>query len=327
MDKMSSVKISIIVPVYNKESCLGECIDSLLSQTYDNMEILLIDDESTDNSGKICDEYGEKHSNIRVFHIKNSGPGGARNKGIDEAKGEYVTFVDADDTVDADFLEQLAAGDNLEYDVVYFGWIMEYEGKKEIHAAKRKYKGNDFCKAVLNSNGTFSFENNSNNLIRRAILIENNIRYREGMRNHEDDLFTYSYAGYVKDFVMLPICPYHLRYDDGTEHLSHRKISAGEEYKTYKMITKAGLKLSESPEWKRYLYKRFFHIMDYRLFYNDETDSKKIISSENMQLLKKTKQLYKKSRINNSGLTKYDIYYLFTTPIWFMLCRALRHVI
>ena len=324
---MSPVKISIIVPVYNKESSLSECIDSLLCQTYDNMEILLIDDESGDSSGKICDEYGGKNDKVRVFHIKNSGPGGARNKGIDEAEGEFVTFVDADDIVDADFLEQLAAGDNLNYDVVYFGWVMECDGKKDIHALDKKYAGDNFCKAVLSVDDSFSFENNSNNMIRRSLLRDNSIRYREGMRNHEDDLFTYSYAEHMKDFVILPIYPYHLRYDDDTEHLSRRKVCAEEEYKTYSLITKVGLKLSDDAAWKCYLYNRFFHIMDYQLFYKEEADLKKILSSGNTELLKKTKQLYKKSGIRNRGLTKYDLYYLFTAPIWFIICRTLRHAV
>lgn len=89
--------ISVIVPVYNVEKYLPHCIDSILAQTFTDFEVLLIDDGSTDNSGKICDEYAVKDSRIRVFHKKNGGVSSARNLGLEEAKGDYVIFLDSDD--------------------------------------------------------------------------------------------------------------------------------------------------------------------------------------------------------------------------------------
>ncbi len=90
-------KISIIVPVYNVEKYLKECIESILSQTYKNIEIILIDDGSTDNSGKICDEYLKKDSRVKVIHKENGGLSDARNTGIEIASGKYIGFVDSDD--------------------------------------------------------------------------------------------------------------------------------------------------------------------------------------------------------------------------------------
>lgn len=89
--------ISIIVPVYNISKYLPRCIDSILGQTFTDFELLLIDDGSKDNSGKICDEYAAKDSRVRVFHKKNGGVSSARNLGLDNAKGEYIMFVDSDD--------------------------------------------------------------------------------------------------------------------------------------------------------------------------------------------------------------------------------------
>lgn len=89
--------ISVIVPVYNTEKYLDECIQSVLSQSFINFELLLIDDGSTDNSGAICDAYASQDERVRVFHKENSGVSSARNVGLDEAKGEYVIFLDADD--------------------------------------------------------------------------------------------------------------------------------------------------------------------------------------------------------------------------------------
>ena len=99
--------ISVIVPVYRVEKYLGECIDSILSQTYENFELILVDDGSPDNSGKICDEYAEKDKRIRVIHKENGGVSSARNLGLDNANGEYVTFIDSDDFVDKKYLEVL----------------------------------------------------------------------------------------------------------------------------------------------------------------------------------------------------------------------------
>ena len=92
-------KISVIVPVYNVEKYLERCIKSILYQTYQNLEIILIDDGSTDNSGKICDTYAQIDNRIKVYHGDNVGAGMARNVGLDIATGEYITFIDSDDYI------------------------------------------------------------------------------------------------------------------------------------------------------------------------------------------------------------------------------------
>lgn len=102
---MKNPKLSIIVPVYNTAEYLPECLDCFLSQTYQNFEVILVDDGSPDNSGKICDEYAKKDGRFRVIHQKNQGVSAARNAGLDVAEGDYVGFVDSDDT----FLPELYA--------------------------------------------------------------------------------------------------------------------------------------------------------------------------------------------------------------------------
>lgn len=103
MDKL----VSIIIPVYNVEMYLAECIESVLKQTYQNLEILLIDDGSTDSSGKICDEYAQKDTRIKVIHKENGGVSLARNVGLDLAQGEYITFIDSDDFVEKTYVEKM----------------------------------------------------------------------------------------------------------------------------------------------------------------------------------------------------------------------------
>ena len=100
--------ISLIVPVFNVEKYLKRCLDSLISQSYKNIEIILIDDGSTDESGKICDRYAKEHSNIiKVLHQENQGLSMARNAGLDIAIGEYIGFVDSDDYVEPKMFERL----------------------------------------------------------------------------------------------------------------------------------------------------------------------------------------------------------------------------
>lgn len=104
---MNNPKISVIVPIYNIGQYLSRCIDSILVQTFTNFELLLIDDGSTDNSGRICDDYAKKDNRIRVFHKKNGGVALARQLGIENAIGEYSIHADGDDWVEANMLENM----------------------------------------------------------------------------------------------------------------------------------------------------------------------------------------------------------------------------
>ena len=101
------MKVSVIVPVYNTERYLRQCVDSILQQSYSDFEILLVDDGSTDNSGKILDEYARKDNRIRVFHQSNRGVAAARKCGIVHSTGEYICFVDSDDTINQDAIQDL----------------------------------------------------------------------------------------------------------------------------------------------------------------------------------------------------------------------------
>lgn len=127
---MNNSKISIIVPVYNVEKYLEECLESLVNQTYKNIEILLIDDGSKDNSGKICDEYAEKDKRIKSIHQKNSGVSKTRNNGIELASGDYVMFVDSDDWLEKNACELLINEvKNQNKDMIIFNFCKEFKNK------------------------------------------------------------------------------------------------------------------------------------------------------------------------------------------------------
>ena len=137
--------VSVIIPVFNVEKYLNECIDSVISQTYKNIEIILVDDGSTDSSGKICDIYAENNSNIKVIHKENGGQSVARNTGLDLAIGKYVFFIDSDDIVLCDAVEKLLnTAEKAKSDIVFFdAYSFLDESQKQINQSYiRKYKYN-----------------------------------------------------------------------------------------------------------------------------------------------------------------------------------------
>lgn len=121
------IKVSIIVPVYNVEKYLDKCVQSLVNQTYKNIEILLIDDGSTDLSGAICDGYARRYDNIRVFHKPNGGVSSARNSGIEKASGIWIMFVDGDDWLDLDAIEFLLQREDDEHDIIAASYTWEID--------------------------------------------------------------------------------------------------------------------------------------------------------------------------------------------------------
>ena len=114
--------LSIIVPVYNSKKYLTRCVESITNQSYLNIEIILIDDGSTDGSAELCDELEKRDRRIRVFHQKNSGPGAARNLGLLNATGSYITFVDSDDCVESDGYNKILNKEYKSADVIIGQW-------------------------------------------------------------------------------------------------------------------------------------------------------------------------------------------------------------
>ncbi len=180
--------ISLIVPIYNVEIFLKECIDSILNQTYKNIELILVDDESPDNSGKICEDYKEKDSRVVVIHQKNQGVAGARNTGIKASKGEYICFVDSDDYVHPEYVERLYSiikKYNAEFSFCKYycvdenSNIIEQKNDKKSHEDLKDVSYNKFDYLnILNSHQTTNMV--WNNMYKRSIF--DNIQFPVGKR-------------------------------------------------------------------------------------------------------------------------------------------------
>lgn len=199
----NSPEISIIVPVYKAETTIDKCIQSICDQTLVNWELILVDDGSPDNSGKICDKYAEKDSRIRCIHKQNGGVSSARNLGLNIAEGEFITFVDSDDYIGPTYLHDFV--DNKDYDLILTG-LTRFSGDKEQKlfgdeeacytdtASFIKDWKETFDKTKLTIGG-LSFV--AAKAIRRSIIKENKIRFSQEMKLGEDTCMVFDCLRYT----------------------------------------------------------------------------------------------------------------------------------
>ena len=234
----TDVKISVIVPVYNVEKELPRCIESLLTQTYSNFELLLINDGSSDGSPEIMERYAEKDLRIRTLHKKNGGVSSARNRGLEQAKGEYVCFVDADDVVASCYLEWLCRAIQESRLPLAICKQVDFEEKET----------DPFCdlptempalKTHKIENYTFWNENVCTRCVRgmmRADLVRD-IRYDEQIAIGEDALFMVQALLRTKGYVCVPcaLYAYYIR-PDSAIHQSDFSPKQYSEITTWKKI-------------------------------------------------------------------------------------------
>lgn len=228
------MKISIIIPVFNTEEYLRPCLDSILSQSYADYEVLLIDDGSSDESGSICDTYAQKDSRIQVFHKENGGVSSARNRGIDNARGEYIVFVDSDDLVTDGYLEHLMESDA---DMVVTG-LCKFGARSEAILPPRRV---DFGIGELPIHWNTPPDMNYlycypvAKRFRSSILREHRIRFDESLFFSEDMCFNMNYYVYAKSFTELPYADYRYRLMNITRDEKYM-MSAAKLIKHYKCL-------------------------------------------------------------------------------------------
>lgn len=200
--------ISIIIPVYNAEKYIGRCIESVLQQTYDELEILLIDDGSKDQSAKICDDYGKKDKRIKVVHKPNGGVSSARNEGIKVAKGTYVSFVDSDDWLEPNAIELLyynLRSTNADIVSAAYTIVAKHESSPKSNCV-RVYENNEI---VLNVIDIIKSAHGSvwGKLFKRDTIMALELFFRTDIPMGEDSLFVVSYLqgckkiSFIKDSV------------------------------------------------------------------------------------------------------------------------------
>lgn len=222
-----SCEFSIIIPAYNVKDYLAECLSSVVAQTYREYEVILIDDGSTDESGKMCDQFAEHHPEIktRVIHQKNAGLSAARNAGIKAAGGEYILFLDSDDFIVPDTLEYFAkilAENAVDVLITIRNWEFSAEEQAHIYPKKKsdisgRMSGIQFINAAVPAG--FYQACAPYNIYNRKFLLENNLRFEQGIY-HEDELWSLqtlplAQTVYVEDYPFY----YHRMREGSITHL------------------------------------------------------------------------------------------------------------
>jgi glycosyltransferase involved in cell wall biosynthesis len=203
--------VSIIVPVYNSEAYIGKCVTSILGQSYENIEVLLINDGSTDGSGRLCDEYAEKDKRIKVIHQTNSGPSAARNKGISLATGDYIQFVDGDDAIEPLMTETMVESIGEKHELVICGYktILENDGEFVIDETFHFHKTGSFRKEeFLGFFGQlyrdYYIHYNWNKIYVADIIRQFNLAFDAEVIRGEDMLFNLQYLNKCSRIKILP---------------------------------------------------------------------------------------------------------------------------
>lgn len=298
MEKVANPLISVVIPVYNVQDYLDRCVESIAKQTYENLEVILVDDGSKDGSPKKCDEWAKKDNRITVIHKQNGGVSSARNAGIDKAKGEYISFVDSDDWLESNYFQEMLnilSNNNVEY--ITCGYKRVYEdGKIEEFnndGSTLVIDSSEYIKEVLNVHPGYGFVHMK--LVKKEVL--NNIRFNESLKVGEDALFNTMICEKIEKVAIYnkPLYNYYFnpesvvrKYDAGYVDKYYKSM---EEMKKY-LLNKENIDLT-------YLYNYIaFHIMLICVNYCYHPDNK-----DNMKSLKEVcniplfKEAIKKSKI------------------------------
>jgi glycosyltransferase involved in cell wall biosynthesis len=248
-------KVSVVIPVYNVEKHLNSCIDSLINQTLNEIEIILVNDGSTDNSGTICDDYASKDKRIRVIHKENGGLSDARNTGFEIINGSFICYLDSDDWFEHNMLEDFYnAAIEANADIVVGGIMIDY-----VHEGYNieKNLNNMVCKDSLVTKGILECEEKGlfnpvcNKLYRSEFLRNNNITFIKDGMPAEDLLYNCEHFKRVKSLVLLDKAYYHYmrrneetlvtKYYDNLTGKINRFINARKElYNYYRILENVG---------------------------------------------------------------------------------------
>ncbi len=217
------MKYSVVVPVYNAENTLRRCVDSIMNQNFTDMQLILINDGSPDNSGKICEEYAKKYDNVLYIEQENSGVSATRNKGMDIAEGEYILFVDSDDYVSDDYFEVIDNAVSAHNPDVFIFSMAYTDGNREkicpkIYSTDKITTANKFYELSNNS----MMNSMLNKVYRRSIIEENKIRLNPNLPIGEDVVYAYTYSLYVTVLETTDKCLYIVD-EDNTDSLSRKR--------------------------------------------------------------------------------------------------------
>lgn len=213
MVDMEGKLVSVIVPVYNGEKDLKRCIDSIVEQSYYNLQIILVDDGSRDSSGKICDEYAKKDKRIEVIHISNGGVSNARNIGLKRIKGEFIQFVDSDDYLEKEMIYEMLNKMDEDTDWCVCRYYNIYKSKKTISIEfdkKTEYDSKEYLLQIMQEPYHYYYGVLWNKLYKSEIIKKNALSFDINNKTAEDFLFNLEYLKKIQKikYVNMPLYNY-----------------------------------------------------------------------------------------------------------------------
>lgn len=242
-------KISVIVPVYNSEKYLYRCIDSLLAQSFKDFELILIDDGSTDNSGRICDDYSTLDNRAIVYHKANGGVSSARQMGLEKSQGEFIIFADPDDWVDSNMLMSMLSNIGEETDVLICDYYIASSPKREYLRKQRPafLKSDSILRQLITGKLHGS---TCNKLYRRKTLLKYNISFPEGVNYCEDLWFNCDFFMHDKLLNIKYIDKAFYHYDNYSNASSLSRVFTTDTVKDYQLFVNYILKNTNEDQYK-----------------------------------------------------------------------------
>lgn len=222
--------LSIVIPVYNVDRYIAKCLRSIAQQTFKDFEVILINDGSKDNSKKICEEFCLHDSRFKLINQENKGAGCARNKGIKNAIGKYLCFIDADDWIEPHYLETIINASE-DFDIVFWGYTIETPTKKEEHTLSpcTCWQADDCIKSIYDLKKKYEYGFTVTCLLKTNFIQQFNILFPTNIQLHEDIVFINNYCSHIKTLRIIDLTGYHyMKYSDSS--LSRRFIPYEEAY-------------------------------------------------------------------------------------------------
>lgn len=241
--------ITVIVPVYNCEKYIGICIESVQNQSFNLWNLILVDDGSLDNSGRLCDEYASKDDRIKVLHVQNGGPGHARNCGIKECKSVWFTFLDSDDVIESEYLanfhvERLSSNTSLSIQGFKRVSLDGMELGETLSYKNISYQGPDFLEKAFVESDLFAYGQSCGKLYNKVVVDQNELSMSEVIRHSEDQLFYLQYLLHVTDIQLHSGSMYCYQFT-GEQSLTHIRIPYEEGVERFVCLEKACLSVIE----------------------------------------------------------------------------------
>ena len=269
------MRFSVIIPVYNAESTICQCLDSLLSQHYSDAEILLINDGSTDGSSKICADYADRFSQVRLIEKANEGVSSARNAGLDSAEGDYVVFVDSDDYVSSDFFRQIeTALSEQSWDWIRFAFApSQHPADRISQSSQHVYLTradlfpriiDDICNKAINSPCA--------KVYRRELLERGNLRFPLGASVAEDRALNIRYSMYIQNYLVSDRVIYYVNTSNHQSLSRKRHQDLDAQFAVTGNYVEAAIRDAKLPGAEKDLYRRAYQFGVCRSIYREAKD-------------------------------------------------------